>query len=388
VTKVLHNDINGTASRVLALRQELALTASKKFTAAVDSTCADGRFRGGFRFFGAHTGRWAGRGVQLHNLPREAFSIQEEQDFTIRKLKTEGAATATELKKLVRPMLVGPFTVVDYSAIEARVIAWLAGEQWALQAFADGRDIYVETAERMNGLTRFQGKIAVLALGFAGGIRSLKAMAGDREALMELAKPPSMVPGGGVRSLVSDPDIDRGLQRLVDQWRDANPNIVRLWRRIEERVRHGGPVGEHLNIRRSGEDMWLDLPSGRSIVYHGLRWERYRAMRNGKWKMEEGWRYDDPKKVGLRIPTYGGRLAENATQAVARDILAESLVRLEAAGVEVVAHVHDELISVYDETKVQSTLDEVIKLACHPPDWAEGLPIAATGFVTERYRKD
>lgn len=388
VTKALQTKQSEDVRRVLELRQELALIASKKFTAALNSTCADGRFRGGFRFFGAHTGRWAGQGIQPHNFPRESFADDEgDYDFeaearVIDSLKSGNGATSLELKRAVRPMILGPMTVVDYVSVEAGVIAWLAGEQWTLDALQDERDIYVETADRMGGLTRFQGKIAVLALGFGGGIRSLKALAGDREALLELAKPPSMVPGGGVRSLTSDVDIDRGLQRLVDEWRDANPNIVRLWKRIEQKIRNGGRVNERLTIRRSGEDMWLDLPSGRSIVYHGLRWERYRAMRNGKWKMEEGWRYDDPKKVGLRIPTYGGRLAENATQAVARDILAESLVRLEEHGYPVVLHVHDEIVVESD------AVDEIAKIMCEPPSWADGLPIAAKGFLTERYRKD
>lgn len=360
---------------VLELRQELALVASKKFTTALAAVGPDDRLRGTLKFFGAHTGRWSGRGTQVQNLPREAFTIVDPQtdkevhdpvaeEAAIARLVLEGEASSLDLKKLVRPLFIGDpgFTVVDYASIEARVIAWLADEEWALEAFRKGRDIYVETANRMGGLTRAQGKVAVLALGFAGGINSLRVMGAEGE--------------------------DRELQFLVDQWRRANRQIVRLWMDLADAVADAGsvpePVGQHLAVSRSGETVRLHLPSGRAIVYHGMRWERYRVIdpSTGKSKAKEGWRYDDPKKPGMRIGTYGGRLAENATQATARDILAEALVRLHSRGYHPVAHVHDEIL-----VEGLHPVAEVAGVMCQSPAWAAGMPISAEGFTTTRYRK-
>lgn len=354
VQKVLDKaNLSSDVRRVLELRQELALVASKKYIAALNSTCDDGRFRGGFRFFGAHTGRWSGNRIQLQNLPRQSV---ENEDMAILDLMLGNGADAQTLKGLVRPLFVGPFTVVDYNAIEARVLAWLAGEQWVLDAFENGRDIYVETAERMGGLTRFQGKVAVLALGYAGGKNSLRVMGAEGN--------------------------DSQMQMLVDQYRRANPRIVQFWKKMENSVSDGGRVGKHINAVRDGKDLRLELPSGRAIHYHNMQWERYSVQdpETGKWVSKQGWRYDDPK--GLRMGTYGGRLSENVTQAVARDILAEALVRLEDAGYEVALHIHDE-IGVYGGHPVE----DIVKIMCDSPEWAAGLPIDAEGFVCQRYQK-
>jgi DNA polymerase len=354
IEKVLSkNTISPKQRKVLELRQELALTASKKYTAALASVCSDGRFRGGFRFYGAHTGRWAGRGVQLHNLPRASFTRYDpETDSYVWDHAAEQAAimdlllglgvSASGLKKLVRALFHLDGAVVDYASIEARVLAWMAGEEWALQAFRDGRDIYVETAERMGGLTRAQGKVAVLALGYNGGLGSLAAM--------------------GARG------NDEELQALVYQWRAANPNIVRLWKTMETSFRHGGPVGAHISIERSGEDRLMRLPSGRAIVYRSCRFGQRIS-------------FASPRLLG-REETYGGRLVENATQAIARDILAEALVRLERAGYPVVGHVHDEIL--VEQTR---ELAGVTRVMTEVPRWATGLPIDAEGFLCERYRK-
>lgn len=322
--------------RVFELRQELALVASKKFTAALTCTSADGKFRGGFQFFGAHTGRWSGRRIQLQNLPRHTATALD-----IVELMMGNGADAQTLKGLVRPLFVGPFTVVDYNAIEAVVIAWLAGEQWVLDAFESGRDLYVETAERMGGLTRFQGKVAVLALGYAGGKDSLRVMGAE--------------------------GTDDELERMKWQWRNANPKIVAFWSKVERAFWSGGRAGR-LTFEMRGPDRAMVLPSGRSLIYHNVKRSQKRLT------------FDDPK--GYRTDTYGGRLAENATQAVARDILAEALVRLEDSGYEVALHIHDE-IGVYGEHPVE----EISKIMCDRPDWAEGLPLSAEGAVCQRYQK-
>ena len=349
-------DVRGVARRVLELRQELALVASKKYLAALNGMSEDGVLRGQFRFFGAHTGRWAGRGVQLQNLPQRGTIKLDDDEIAeaIDRLKRDRTMDAVMLKSLVRSMFVGPFDVFDYSSIEARVIAAIAGEEWALDAFRLGRDIYVETAERMGGLTRAEGKIAVLALGYNGGINSLKAL------------------GGG--SLGDD----RALQKLVTQWRKANPAIVALWGELGNAFKRGGSVGVGMvSVEKDGRDRLLRLPSGRAIVYRDVR----HSVSEGPYGPRERATFADPR-TGTRGDTYGGRLAENATQAIARDVLADALIRLEDGGHRVAAHVHDEVI-VYADGRA----DEIERLMSTAPEWAPGLPIAAEGFYAPRYRK-
>lgn len=361
---------------ILEIRQELALVASKKFESALKAVSPDSRLRGTLKFFGAHTGRWSGKGTQVQNLPREAFTYTDSsgkehhdhdaEESAILDLLLGLGASSLDLKKLVRAMFYIDGCVVDYSSIEARVLAWLAPEQWALDAFGEGRDIYVETAERMSTpghkLTRAQGKVAVLALGYNGGINSLRVMGAEG----------------------SDDD----LQRLVTQWRKANPAIVRLWSLMGDAIGESetGPeqIGPHLRMSRDGDTVRLHLPSGRAITYHGMRWERYKVkdLKTGRWLRKEGWRYDDPKKVGMRIGTYGGRMVENATQAVARDIMGEALVRLHQQGHTVVGHVHDEILVEGDHP-----VEEISHIMCQLPGWAKGLPIDGEGFTTGRYAK-
>lgn len=345
VKEVLSGDLTTQQRRVLELRQELALVASKKYTSALASVSADGRLRGGFRFFGAHTGRWAGRGVQLHNLPRAQLETEADTDAAITDLGLGLGADSQTLKALVRALFVGPFTVVDYASIEARVIAWMANETWALDAFRAGRDIYVETAERMGGLTRAQGKVAVLALGYNGGIGSLRAMGAQ----------------GG----------DQQLQTMVYQWRKANPAIVGLWSEMEEAFRNGGRVGPHIKVIRDGDSRLVRLPSGRDITYHGVTFGQRTS-------------FADPRRRGARTDTYGGRLIENATQAIARDVLGEALVRLHEVGYDLVGHVHDEILV---EGVGTHSVRVVKKIMIESPTWADGLPIDAAGFTCRRYRK-
>lgn len=346
--------------QVLEIRQELALVAAKKYTAALDRINADERLRGSFHYFGAHTGRWAGRGVQLQNLPSATLGSKDDDDPTIERkiaagvldLKLGLGADSHTLKALVRAMFTGPFTVVDYSAIEARVVAWLAGEQWALDAFAAGRDIYVETAERMGGLTRKEGKVAVLALGFNGGINSLRVMGAEGS--------------------------DDKLKFLVRQWRTANPSIVELWADMQEAFRYGGPVGDLVYVEKDGADRYIRLPSGRAIAYHDLK---------SRWVEKWGDRvqqisYADPKNLKGRVDTYGGRLVENITQAVARDVLAEALVRLGDHGYRAVGHVHDEIL-----VEGAYSIEVISGIMSESPAWADGLPLGAEGYHCRRYRK-
>lgn len=397
--ELLRQDLTPHVREVLELRQELALAAPAKFASALE-TQVDGRLRGTLAFFGAHTGRWAGRGTQPHNLPRASFKPDPEHlqqidamrdlgipddhiesferaavdsvtEREIGKIMAGEEISALTLKKTVRPMFVIDGVVVDYSAIEAVVISWLGGEEWALQAFRDKRDIYVETAKQMGGLTRAQGKIAVLALGYNGGSGSLKAMAGDNDYL----------PDG--RRLIDAPDDDL-YDMFVYPWRNANPNIVSLWAALDRRFRTGGVVGDHLAFEKAHglRDRLLRLPSGRYIGYRKVGLQTRMKMNHRTGKSEKRKVLTFWSSAGYRTDTYGGRLAENATQAVARDLMAEALVRLERAGLEVVAHVHDEIL-------VQGTkdVDLVKEIMCELPPWAEGLPVDGDGFATYRYRK-
>ena len=354
VTELLaREDLACVVRRVLTIRQETALAASKKFAAAVRSTSGDGRARGLFQYCGAHTGRWAGRRIQLQNLPRMKHSPEREEALICDLLLGDGVSNQ-DLKGLVRAMLLGPFTVVDYSAIEARVLAWLAGEQWVLDAFSAGRDIYVETAKRLGpAYTRQEGKVATLALGYQGAVGSLASMGASGS--------------------------EAELRKLVARWRMANPAIVGLWYELEKRFWTGGVVGERLSIRRDDRERVVTLPSGRELIYHGVA--KRQVRRDGFDREELSFLAPLPQRP--RVPTYGGKLTENITQAVARDVLAQALVGLEAGGYEVAGHVHDEVL-----IEGEHAVTEISALMCAPNGWSAGLPLDAAGYVTARYRKE
>lgn len=361
VEDLLAGDLDPQHRRPLELRQELALVAYKKYATALASLSGDDRLRGGFRFHGAHTGRWAGKGVQPHNMPRASYMDEEgewdavAQAAALLDLVDLGlGADAEDLKKLVRALFLIEGAVVDYNAIEARVIAWLAGETWVLEAFRKLRDIYVEQAKKMGPqYARKDGKVAVLALGFQGAVNSLRVMGAT--------------------------GTDQELKRIVDLYRETNPRIKRLWYDLGDAFRAGGKVGQHLEIIADGKDRALVLPSGRALVYHNVSHRTVQGpygprVRASFEVWQNGRRY--------RQDTYGGKLTENATQAVARDYLGEGLVRLHDAGYSVVGHVHDEVI-----TEGTSDIDGIKALMIQTPEWATGLPMDAEGFVTERYRK-
>lgn len=358
VTEALErDDLTDAQRQALELRAEIALTAARKYQAIIHGANDDGRLRGQFKFYGAHTGRWSGRGVQLQNLPRAELKHPEA---VILDSQLGLDADAPSLKALIRQALVGPFVVADYAAIEARVLAWVAGERWALDAFAEGRDIYVETAERMGGLSRQQGKVAVLALGYQGGVGSLHAM--------------------GAKG------TDEELNNLKVAWRRANRRIVRLWADLDAAFSEGGRAGR-LRVSVRGRDRLVHLPSGRHLTYRNVRHETWRFRdADGDLQTKQGWRFDG--NLG-RTDTYGGRLTENTTQAIARDILADLLVGLERLGMHTVGHVHDEVLvdAPADAQRQEELLGTVVDMMGEAPAWADGLPLSGEGFITERYRK-
>lgn len=336
------DDLTDTGRRALELRQELALSAAKKFAVMVDAQ-VDGRLRGSFRYHGAHTGRWAGALWQPHNLPRH---MAENPEAVIADLLMGLGASPLDLKGTIRSVILLNGVVVDYSAIEARIIGWYAGETWLLDAFRAGKDVYVEQAALMGPqYSRSHGKVATLALGFQGAVGALQVMGatGTEEELLAQVK----------------------------AYRKTNPNIVQFWYDLDEAFKRGGEAGriyvERFGDRRQHRKMFL--PSGRALTYRSVA-----VNSDGEISFTD--------HRGVRTYTYGGRLAENATQAGARDILAAALVRLHNAGYEIVGHVHDEAM-------VQNTTDveRVSEIMCELPDWAEGLPLAAEGGFMRRYRK-
>jgi len=358
------------------LEERAASNASSvaKFKAMTNRLGVGNRVRGTIQYFGAHTGRWAGRGVQLQNLPSVTAGDDEATQAFVDRVMNEPAEnfSISELKPLIRGALMAPsgqtLTVCDYSAIEARVLAWLAGEEWVLEAFRAGRDIYIETAARMFHVPydeakplRKKGKVAVLALGYGGGINALKAMGAE--------------------------GTDAELEEIKQTYRAANPRIAKFWADMDRAMRNrSGRVGEYITVHPKANGLvTIKLPSGRELLYHKLH---FRTV--SKFDKEvEALHFLDPKSHRAVIPTYGGRLTENVTQAVARDVLAHALVNLDKENVAVVAHVHDEVIAEGGVTveRMKELMGAGVGNPLAPP-WADGLPLAAEGYYCARYRKE
>lgn len=371
----------GQVREVLQLRGELAKSSVKKYEAMQHVAGRDGRGRGFLQFYGAgRTGRFAGRLVQVQNLPRnylpdlaEARSLVRTGDFEAVELLYDSVPDT--LSQLIRTAFIPAdghrFVVADFSAIEARVIAWLAGEATTLEAFRDGKDLYCETASRMFGVPvdkhgvnsglRQKGKIAVLACGYQGGVGALKAMGALRMGLAESE-----------------------LQPLVDAWRAANPSVVQLWADINaaaiETISTRQPTGVGaLTFTVESGIMFVRLPSGRRLAYVKPKLGENRF--GGTSITHEG--ITTGRKWG-QLETYGGKLTENIVQAVARDLLTFGMHQVDRAGHRIVMHVHDEIVV---ETAT-ATVDEICKLMSTAPDWAAGLPLAADGYVCDFYMKD
>lgn len=390
VTELLEReDIPGDVRRVLEIRQLMGRTSIKKYEAMAQAVCSDGRIHGMFQFYGAmRTGRWAGRIVQLHNLPRSSMPIDElraARDVVIRgdleELELLWDNVPDVLSQLVRTAIVAEdgcrFIVDDYSAIEARVIAWLAGEKWRQDVFAKGGDIYCASASAMfgvpvvkhgvNGHLRQKGKIAELALGYGGGIGALKAMGADKMGL-----------------------TDEELIDIVTKWRRASPAIVRFWWAVDAAVRKAvWNPGEIVTIRqghlrfhcRFGA-LFITLPSGRHLVYIHPRIGQNRF--GGEAILYAG--MEQGTRTWGELETYGGKLVENIVQATARDCLAAAMLRLKNAGYKILMHVHDEVIM--EVPKDKGSMEEVTRIMSMNEPWEKGLVKNADGFEDIYYRKD
>ena len=367
-------------AEVLRLRQQLAKSSVKKYTAMKNAACMDYRERGMFRFYGANrTGRFAGRLVQLQNLPQNHLPDLAEARSLVKQGNVEALEMLYEdipdtLSQLIRtafiPRMGLKFIVADFSAIEARVLAWLAGEKWRMRVFAEGKDIYCSSASQMfgvpvekhgvNGHLRQKGKIAELALGYGGSVGALKAM-----GALDM----------GVR--------EDELQPLVDAWRSSNPMVTTLWWDVDRAVKQC--VHEHVSVRthnivftyKSGF-LIIKLPSKRCLYYVKPRVEENKY--GGESVTYEG---VGSTKKWERLESYGPKFVENITQAIARDILLYAMQTLKEY--RIVAHVHDEAII---ETNKNVSVQSVCELMGRTPPWAEGLVLRADGYECEFYKKD
>lgn len=376
-----------TVRRVLELRQLLGKTSTTKYKAMTTAVCKDERVRGLLQYYGAgRTGRWAGRLVQVQNLPQNHLDQIDKVREIVRSRDLDGLELIFDsvpdvLSQLIRTAFVAKdghtFLVADYSAIEARVIAYLAGEQWRLDTFAQGGDIYCSSASQMFGVPvekhgvnkhlRQKGKIAELACGYGGGVSALKAFGADKMGLTE-----------------------DEMQNIVTQWRAASPTIPRLWRGVESAAKRAltvpgmrcsvlGSNGDHFvcTYWRDKDALRCELPSGRVLSYWGARLDNDGSVCfMGQNQTTRKWE---------KTQTWGGRLVENIVQAYARDCLAVAMTRLDAAGYRIVFHVHDELIA---EAPVGSHWQDMAEIMAQPIDWAPGLSLPADGYETPFYMKD
>lgn len=391
VDHTLKTTTNEVAKRVLTLRKKLAKSSVSKYVKMEESMGSDFRLRGVLQFYGANrTGRWAGRLIQVQNLPRNYIETLDVARSLIKARNRAGIEimygdVADTLSQLIRTAIIAPtgktLCVADFSAIEARVIAWLSGEQWRQEVFANDGDIYCASASSMfgvpvvkhgeNGHLRQKGKVAELALGYQGGVNALKAMGALDMGLTE-----------------------EELPSIVNLWREASPCIRDLWYAVENAavytVTTGNPMAvEHgITFRLELDPLYgyryltIELPSGRKLFYPGPHIEQNHF---GKDAVHF---YTQYNTAWVQDSTYGGKLVENITQAVARDCLAVTLRRLKDAGYEIIMHIHDEAVMEIPNTNPKEELDKVNALFSEPISWAPGLHLSSAGFTNDYYMKD
>lgn len=404
-------------TELLDIRSELGKTSNKKYEAMLDCVCSDGRIRGLLQYYGTRTGRWAGRLVQVQNLPQNHMGdIDDARELVkagdLDEFEMNFSNPTKVLSELIRTAFVADegktLHVCDFSAIEARVIAWLAGESWVLDTFRQGKDLYCETASKMFGVPvekhgqnshlRQKGKIAVLALGYGGGIKALESMGGGRMGLTEAEE-----------------------TEIVQLWRKSNRHIVLLWSIVEDAAVAALRTGRRISINKNivvyktdEGQLIITLPSGRSLCYQNADMEI--EHRGSEWSFiqfnyPDGDAYPVYEKKALHpdtiypgdkvnitydglnqttkkwetVRTYGGKLVENIVQAIARDILGEVILRAEKARLPIVFHVHDEIVVEADKSV---PLSDVEALFNAPVSWCRDLPLKGVGYTTQYYLKD
>lgn len=397
VAKMLARDDNSPqVQRMLEIRQELGKTSTKKYDAIEQAVCQDGRVRGLLQFYGANrTGRWAGRLVQVQNLPRtytEPLELARElvKGRKLNALKAIYGSVQDTLSQLIRTAFVAaPGNVLidaDFSAIEARVISWLAGEEWRLEVFRTHGKIYEASASQMFGVPlelikkgnpeyalRQKGKVAELALGYQGSSGALINM-----GALDMGIP------------------EKELPDIVSRWRDANKRIRDLWYKVDaaavQVITQGGSVGvnsimlaHEWDANQDTDYMTITLPSGRKLFYNAPQigvnqWGNPSISYMGMDQTSKKWK---------RIETYGGKLVENCVQAIARDCLAQAIEHLEAEGLPVIFHIHDEVvIDIKPWASDKEMLAKTVEIMSRPIPWAPGLPLGADGWVGKFFKKD
>lgn len=379
----LLQDATGNIEEILRLRQELAKSSVKKYIAMKNVVGSDARARGLIQFYGANrTGRYAGRLIQVQNLPQNHLDdlpgVRElVRSDSYSRIEAKYGNIPNVLSELIRTAFVpkqgSRFIVADFSAIEARVIAWFAGEEWRLRVFEEGKDIYCASASQMfhvpvekngvNGHLRQKGKIAELALGYGGSVGALKAMGATAMGIPEAE-----------------------LKPLVDAWRSSNPNITKFWWSVDRAVKYVVSTkqpysGYGLKFSYEKGILFIELPSGRRLAYvrprmgvnnFGSDCVTYEGLGSAKkWE---------------RIESYGPKFVENIVQATARDILAEAMQRLNRAGFKITMHIHDEVV--LEVPRGMSSVEEVCSIMGETPAWAEGLNLRADGYECEFYKKE
>lgn len=381
---------------VIDFRKEVGKTSNAKYTAILASAGRGDRIRGLFRYYGANrTGRWAGRLVQLQNLPQNhiedldgARDLAKMHDLDMMEVIYDKPTHI--LSQLIRTAFIAPegftFSVADFSAIEARVIAWAAGEEWRLDLFKDPKaDIYCASASKMFGVPvhkgdelRQRGKVAELALGYGGGINALTTM-DIKKALTEEEKP-----------------------EILSKWREANKKVVSLWKSLENAAKkcigtRTAQVYEidalaSITFRYESGAMTIELPSGRKLFYPSARLgQRTIKGVNGDFDVQDISYFGQDQTTGkwVKLHTYGGKLTENIIQAISRDLLANAIFEVFDLGYNIVLHVHDEIAAeIPKDGNEETVLQQMIGAMCTAPKWAANIPLRAAGYITDYYKKD
>ena len=369
----------------LKFRKLLGKTSVKKYTAMLNCACLDDRARGLLQFYGARTGRWAGRLVQLQNLPQNHLENLKEDREAVANLRHAILVNKFEnlpdtLSQLVRTGLIAKpghtFMIADFGAIEARAIAWLAGEEWRMRVFRTHGKIYEASAALMFGVPienvtkgsdlRAKGKVAELALGYQGAKGALAKMGGEKMGLSE-----------------------EDMENIVKKWRRANPAIVQLWKDLEAAAKRALKTGEPTSCKGlifeyDGQVLTIELPSGRKLFYQSP------GFTLNKWNRESIYYHgvDAETKRWVKLDTYGGKITENVVQAIARDLLVDPMRDLDRRGFEICMHVHDEIIVEVGKQQAAEALRGMCDRMSRENPWAKGLPLAADGYITEFYKKD
>lgn len=384
---LIANQSDQTVKRVLELRKESGKISVKKYDVFERAVCEDGRIHGILQFYGARTGRWAGRLIQPQNLPRNSFDDfdqarvlvkTEDWDLLDMLYPSLNDVFSTLIRTALIPSEGKAYAVADYSAIEARVIAWLADERWRMDAFHNGKDIYCQSASMMFGVPvekhgqnshlRKKGKVAELACGYGGNIGALKAFGADKRGLTET-----------------------DMADIISKWRSASPNICLLWKTFDRMVSRavklpGRPIQGPKGITFTVRDSLLEvkLPSSRCLIYQNPRFETEAGF--GTRFTFDG--LNQTTRKWEPISTWGGKLTENIVQAIARDCLAIAIDRMAAMNYLPVMHIHDEVVVEVPAADREKHLEAIEAIMAEPIDWAEGLELTAAGFTADYYQKD